>query len=92
MANGDNGNGKLTWRWLGGVLLFIVFATVGMIMAETKTSIVEAQKKAEEFYKTNQVKIECVQREKLDKDQYYRDISEIKDAVKEINHKLDRMK
>ena len=92
MANGDNGNGKLTWRWLGGVLLIIVFAAVSMIMAETKTSIAEAQKKAEEFYKANQVKIECLQKDKLDKEQYYKDIADIKDAVKDINRKLDRVR
>lgn len=87
-----NGSGKLTFKWLASILLTLLFAAGGVIMAQTQASIVEAQKKSEENYKSNQYKIECLQKEKLDKDQYYRDMRDIKVALEKINDKLDKIK
>ena len=75
-------NGKnVTWQWAAGVLLTLVFAAVGIIVADTRTGVSNAV-----------VKIEILQDKKLDKEQYYRDIGEIKQTLKDIVIKIDKLK
>ncbi len=75
-------NGKnVTWQWLVGVLLILVFAAGGVILADNKA----------EVQKTN-VKIEQMQEKKVDKEQYYIDIADIKGALKGISEKIDKLR
>ena len=76
------GNEKnVTWQWLVGILLILVFAAGGIILADTKTEVQKVQ-----------TKVEQVQEKKLDKETYYRDIGEIKVTLKEIVEKIDKIK
>lgn len=78
----DNGNNRyVTNRWLIGILAALIFAASGIIVADTRSGINKAQ-----------VAVECLQKDKLDKDQYYRDLTDIRDAIKSIDRKLDWMK
>ena len=77
LANGRN----VTWQWLVGVLLILVFAAGGIILADTKAEVQKVQGKVEQ-----------VQEKKVDKEQYYRDIGEIKQALIKIADKLDKIK
>ena len=79
MANTTNG-GYLT-KILIGILLTIVFAATSMIISDTRSGVFNAF-----------AKIETLQKEKVDKERYYPDISEIKQALKEINDKIDRLR
>ena len=79
MADTTN-SGYLT-KILIGVLLTIVFAATGLIVADTRSGVFNAI-----------VKIESLQREKVDKDRYYSDIGEIKQTLKDINDKIDRLR
>ena len=75
-------NGKnVTWQWLVGILLILLFAAGGILLADNKAKV-----------QKNETKIEQIQREKVDKDQYYRDIGEIKDSLKYIGIKLDKLR
>ena len=77
-----NLNGKnVTWQWLVGVLLILVFAAGGVILADNKA----------EVQKTN-VKIEQMQERKVDKEQYRLDIAEIKETLKDIVVKIDKLR
>ncbi len=71
----------ITWKWLVGVLLFLVFAASGIIIADTRTGVERARNA-----------IEQIQKEKVDKEQYHRDIGEIKEILKSIGEKIDRIK
>ena len=88
MANGNS----LTFKWLVGILIAIVFSVTGLIAADTRQSIKDAQELAKHNYEVNQAKIVCLEREKLDKDQYYRDLREIKSTLNKIDEKLDRIR
>ena len=75
-------NGKnVTWQWLAGTLLILVFAAGGIIVADTRTGVFNAV-----------VKIEVLQDKKLDKEQYYRDMSEVKGILKDIVVKIDKLR
>jgi len=75
-------NGKnVTWQWLVGVLLILVFAAGGIIVADTRTGVKDAV-----------VKIEVLQEKKLDKEQHYRDMVEIKGMLKDIVVKIDKLR
>lgn len=92
MGDSDNGNGKLTFKWLVGILMSLLMAGGGLLIADTRESIKIAQGLASQLAKDNQYKIECLQKEKLDKDQYYRDMRDIKVSLEKINDKLDKIK
>ena len=77
----ENANGRYLTRILIGVLLTIVFAATGLIVADTRNGVSVAVQK-----------IETLQEKKLDKERYYSDIGEIKQALKEINEKIDRLR
>lgn len=77
----DNANSRYLTRILIGVLLAIVFAATGLIVADTRNGVSGAVQK-----------IEVLQKEKMDKERYYCDIGEIKQALKEINDKIDRLR
>jgi hypothetical protein len=91
MTNG-NGSGSLTFKWLVGILIIIIFAVTSIILADTKTAIREAKELAITNHLADQVKIECLEKEKLDKDQYYRDLRDIKATLTKIDEKLDKIK
>jgi len=86
-----NGN-SLTFKWLVGVLIAIIFSVTGIIVADTRTNIKEARNLAAENFAKNQAKIECIEREKLDKDQYYRDLRDIRATLTKIDEKLDKIR
>ena len=88
----ENGSGSLTFKWLVGILIVIVFSVTGIIVADTRTNIKEARDLAATNFQKNQAKIECVEKEKLDKDIYYRDMSEIRRTLIKIDEKLDRIR
>ena len=79
MANTTNN--RYLIKILIGALLTIVFAATGMIVADTRNGVSGAVQK-----------IEVLQKEKMDKERYYCDIGEIKQALKEINDKIDRLR
>jgi hypothetical protein len=87
-----NGNGSLTFKWLVPILITILLAAGGALIADTKSSIKDVKSELALWATTNQEKIECLEREKLDKDQYYRDLREIKNGIEKINDKLDKLK
>ena len=77
-----NLNGKnVTWQWLVGVLMVLLFAAGGVLLADNK---VKVQK--------NETKIEQMQERKVEKEQYYRDIADIKDTLKAIDGKVDKIR
>jgi type I restriction-modification system DNA methylase subunit len=87
-----NGNGSLTFKWLVGILGVVLFSVITVIAADTRSSIKDAAELAKHNYEVNQAKIVCLEREKLDKDQYYRDLREIKATLNKIDEKLDRIR
>ncbi len=91
MTNG-NGSGNLTFKWLVGILISIVILVTGIMAADTRQSIKDAQELAKTNFAINQKKIECIEKEKLDKDQYYRDLRDIKATLTKIDEKLDKIK
>jgi len=78
----DSGNSSrfVSVKMLLTILLAIVFAATGLILTDTRSSVSSAQ-----------LKIEQIQLLKLDKDQYYRDMIDIKDTLKRMDAKLDRL-
>jgi hypothetical protein len=87
-----NDSGSLTFRWLVGVLVTIVILAGGMLIADTKANIKDVKLELAQRAEQNKAKIECLEKEKLDKDQYYRDIREIKETMKDISIKIDKMR
>jgi hypothetical protein len=75
MANGDtNGNGRyVTTKWLIAILVFLVMAASSMIIADTRTGITKAQNA-----------IDCLEKDKVDKIQYDKDIQEIKHGINRL--------
>jgi|GEM_PF-6710168 hypothetical protein len=86
------GSGNLTFKWLVGILMVVLFAAGSGLIADTRTNIKETKTEVLTVAKVNQEKIECLQREKLDKDLYYRDMREIKSSLEKINDKLDNLR
>jgi len=75
-------NGKnVTWQWLVGILVVLLFAAGGILLADNKASV-----------RKNEVKIEQVQENKVDKEQYRLDIADIKGMLKDINVKIDKLR
>jgi hypothetical protein len=79
----SNGSGNLTFKWLVPLLIAALFTIGGVLLADTRNSIKDVKVELAERAKTNLAKIECLEKDKLDKDLYYRDIREIKEALKE---------
>jgi len=73
-------NRFLSWKWLVGLLLVVVFSASGVILSDTRVTLTEAKQN-----------ISLLQKEKLDKDQYIRDITEIKGTLLRMDAKLDRI-
>jgi hypothetical protein len=70
----ENGNSKyVTQKWLVWVLASLVFAASGIIVADTRSGISNAQ-----------TKIDALKDTKVDKEQYCRDISEIKTGINRL--------
>ncbi len=69
MANGENEK-YISWRFISVTIVGIIFIIVGAIISDTRANIVKAEKQ-----------IEKLQNEKIDKEQYYCDIKEIKDGL-----------
>ena len=68
MANGDRT--YISWKWIVWLLITIVFGATSLIINDTRIGISEAK-----------TRIEMLQKEKVDKEQYQCDIKEIKDGL-----------
>ena len=79
---GDSGNSSrfVSVKLLIAILLAVVFAASSLILNDTRTNVAASL-----------VKIEQIQLFKLDKDQYYRDMIDIKDTLQRMDAKLDRL-
>jgi gas vesicle protein len=79
---GDSGNSSrfVSVKLLITILLFVVAAAVGLIVADTRGSVQNAQ-----------MEIKQINTLKLDKDQYYRDMMDIKDTLQRMDAKLDKL-
>ena len=77
-----NLNGKnVTWQWLVGVLMVLLFAAGGVLLADNKAKV-----------QKNETRIEQMQEKKVEKEQYYRDIADIRDILKAIDGKIDKIR
>ena len=75
-------NGKnVTWQWLVGILVVLLFAAGGVLLADNKAKV-----------QKNETKIEQIQERKVDKEQYYIDIADIKKTLVAIDGKIDRIR
>lgn len=75
----ENGNGKyISWKAVVGVAVAVLLSTVGLVVNDTRSGV-----------KDSLMKIECLQKEKLDKELYYRDMSDIKETLQRMDRKLD---
>ena len=74
-------NRYLSWKWLVGILMVVIFSASGVILSDTRVTLVEAKQN-----------IATLQKEKLDKEQYYRDMTEVKAALLRIDLKLDKFR
>lgn len=63
-----------TWKWLVGGLITFIFILVGAGVSDMQGKINDLHKKQEQLVK-----------DKLDKDQYYRDLAEIKTTLTKIH-------
>jgi len=76
-----NGSRFVSTKWLIGILMFIVFAASGLIVGDTRNSVTEVRSKTE-----------ALQEKKLDKEQYYIDMREIKETLKDIARDVKNIK
>jgi len=92
----SNGSGAVTFKYLVPVLGIVLLALLtfigGTLIADTREKIKDVKTEAVDNAKTNKAKIECLEKEKLDKDQYYRDMRDIKVSLSDINDKLDALR
>jgi len=72
---------NITWKWLVGILMSLLILLGGILIADNK-NIVEK----------NQTKIEKLADLKLDKEVYYRDMGDIRDILKRMDIKLDKLR
>lgn len=72
MANNENTT-FISWRWLVGILIAVVFAASGIIIGDTRVGVSEAKNR-----------IEQLQKDKVDYERYNCDIKEIKDDLKTL--------
>ena len=75
-----NTNASVTWKWIVGVLVPLIFLFGGIIVADNRAIVQKTQDKIEE-----------VRKEKVDKNQYYRDIADIKDTLRGIDRKINEI-
>jgi len=59
----------------------LLFAAGGVLLADNNAKV-----------QRNETKIEQMQEKKVDKEQYYRDIKDIKDALVTIDGKVDKIR
>lgn len=79
-ANDGGSSRFVSVKLLVSVLIAIVFAATSLIVADTRSGVTNAQ-----------MKIDQINVLKLDKDQYYRDMVDIKDTLQRMDMKLDRL-
>lgn len=72
---------NVTWKWLVGVLLSLLLLVGGMVIADNRVVVMK-----------NQDKIEEIKKDKVDKEQYYRDIADIKNTLDKIDLKVDKIR
>jgi hypothetical protein len=82
MTTGDSGNSSrfVSVKLLITILLAVVFAATSLILSDTRSSVSSAQ-----------AELKSIQLLKLDKDQYYRDMADVKDVLQRMDVKLDRL-
>ena len=69
MANGENDK-FISWRFVACSIISIIVLITGAVISDTRANISKAEKH-----------IEKLQHEKVDKEQYYCDIKEIKEGL-----------
>ena len=72
---------NITWKWLVGVLISLVLILGGIVTTDNKAMV-----------EKNLIKLERIADLKLDKEVYYRDMVDIRDMLKRIDIKLDRLR
>lgn len=88
----SNGSGNLTYKWLVPLLIAALFTIGGVLLADQRDKIKEVKTEAVENAKANKAKIDCLERDKLDKELYYRDMRDIKLSLSDISNKLDALR
>ena len=80
-TNGEtNGNGKsVTWKWLVGILFTLLLIAAGSVFAGFQN---EQTRQATE--------LRMLQKEKVDKEQYYRDLNGINAKLNTIDEYIRR--
>ncbi len=63
------------------ILLGLVFAAGGLVVKDTRDGVISSL-----------AKIEVLQKDKLDREQYYRDMGDIKETLKNMDTKLDNLR
>ena len=81
MENNGNGSKFVSFRVVVGSLAALVLLLAGGVIADTRATISRIQ------YAT-----ECLQREKVDKEQHYRELGEIKSILTRMEDKIDKIK
>ena len=77
----QNGSKYVPLRWVISILVALFFSASGLIVADTRSSITRAQSA-----------VDCLQREKVDKEQHYRELSEIRGSLLRIEDKIDKIR
>jgi len=72
---------SITWKWLAGILIVLVLTFGGIITSDNKALV-----------EKNQVRIDRLADLKLDKEVYFRDMIDIRDMLKRIDLKLDKLR
>ena len=72
---------SISWKWLVGVLISLVLILGGIVTSDNKTLV-----------EKNQVRIDRLADLKLDKEVYFRDMVDIRDMLKRIDIKLDKLR
>lgn len=82
MTTADNADSSrfVSVKLLLSILIAIVFAATGLILGDTRANVSDAK-----------MEIKQIQLLKLDKDQYYRDMTDIKEILQKMNDKLDKL-
>ena len=79
-ANDGGSSRFVSVKLLVTILLAVVFAATSLILSDTRSSVSDAR-----------MEIKQVQILKLDKDQYYRDMVDIKETLRSMDAKLDKL-
>jgi hypothetical protein len=91
MITDCSSNRSPTWKWVAETILAILLIICGYMITDVRSMVKDNAARADFNYQVNQSRIERVQQDKLDKAQYYNDLRDIKDALRDMNNKQDRI-